>query len=265
MRTSCARGLVVAGALAVASPASAAPAADQDDAPAVEDEEILRIDAAALGSGLEPLVEGIREQAGQEVRGRDPAPGRVTIELTWLDTGSFAYSIRVVVESAASGVSAITNIEACRQCTSDELVETVVAALKEALDDARAAADEAASAERPVPATEPSRPVPATPTDAPRRKRLTPMGWSGVGLLGAGVAGVATGATFVALHERPARSFPTKLRDYRPPGIATLAVGGGLLVTGAILVALDLHRSRRLTATPLLGPRGAAVTLGVTF
>ena len=93
--------------------------------------------------------------------------------------------------------------------------------------------------------------------DGEDRELLWPIGWA---LLGTGVASTATGATFLALHHRPYRSrcsgpdydADNDLCRYRwtslPQGATLTAVGGALVVGGAVLTAIG-HRRRRRSAS----------------
>lgn len=74
------------------------------------------------------------------------------------------------------------------------------------------------------------------------RAKLGPVGGAGVALMTVGAAGIATGAAFMVLGEqRTRRDSPTgdnDVQDYRSPGIAVLAGGAGLTLTGFVLVLL---------------------------
>ena len=76
---------------------------------------------------------------------------------------------------------------------------------------------------------------------------------------------VVTGGVFLGLGERQAANFPTKLRDYGPPGIALVVTGGVALVTGAVLLGLGVRRTHKTHASFGFGPRSAGLTLTRRF
>jgi hypothetical protein len=119
-----------------------------------------------------------------------------------------------------------------------------------------------------------SRPDTAVDEGPRRREPLWPAGWA---LVGTGVASLAVGVTFLALHHRPYRSkcsgadydANTDLCRYRwtslPQGAALTAVGGALLVTGAVLAGVGRARRRRTQARIDVHRGGAAVMLEGRF
>ncbi|MEM6293333.1 MAG: hypothetical protein AAGA54_18820, partial [Myxococcota bacterium] len=60
----------------------------------------------------------------------------------------------------------------------------------------------------------------------------------GVGLLGAGIAGIVVGQPVI-----PDR--PTQLRDFQSPGIALTAIGSAALITGVTLMILGRAAHKR--------------------
>ncbi len=80
-----------------------------------------------------------------------------------------------------------------------------------------------------------------------RSERLGPAGAAGVVLVSVGVAGVGAGVALWLLGTDvdpvPGRQF--ERRDYRPFGPPTVATGGGLLLTGAVLLLLRKRLHRR--------------------
>ncbi len=100
-----------------------------------------------------------------------------------------------------------------------------------------------------APAVEASPALP--PARAPDRPRHGPLWWPGWAALSAGALGVATGGALWAVDGR--RTCPTaplcaQELDSRGAGIAVLASGGALLVSGVVLLVLDTRgaATRRL-------------------
>ncbi|RMG97140.1 MAG: hypothetical protein D6705_09380 [Deltaproteobacteria bacterium] len=92
----------------------------------------------------------------------------------------------------------------------------------------------------------PARDEPAE--EAPPKKRMLPVWAEGLGI-GLGAAGVATGATLLALDGKCAGSDKDpatcpELYEFTAAGAATVAVGGALLVTSIVLLAVDAARTR---------------------
>ncbi len=111
--------------------------------------------------------------------------------------------------------------------------------------------------------------------ESPRhREPLWPTGWA---LVGTGAASLAVGITFLALHHRPYRSrcsgddydAQNDLCRYRwtslPQGIALTAIGGALLVSGAVLAGVGRARRQKTQARIDIGPTGAALALEGRF
>jgi len=129
---------------------------------------------------------------------------------------------------------------------------------------------------------EPSPPEPAEQTlpppvavEAPRKSRgrklnLGPAGTAGAILMGVGAVGIAAGIPLIVLKESP-RSIPTdhlrfdyRVTPLRPGGIVAVCVGGGLLVTGAVLFALRERIGRQRESAMVLPSVGRNGRVGVS-
>lgn len=120
-----------------------------------------------------------------------------------------------------------------------------------------------------------TRPLAPEIDDAPRsREPLWPTGWA---LVGTGVASLAVGVTFLALNHRPYRSRcegddydpANDLCRYRweslPQGVALTAIGGALIVTGAVLASVGRKRRRAAQARLDVDGRGATIVVEGRF
>ncbi len=222
----------------------------------------LRVDVSGLGNAYEHIKTDVETRASAIVDDLGPeATADVTID--WINPDDFHYAIEVRID-LGGGTKVASRQDECNGCTATDLVDRVVSTAEAAIADAQRQAEAAVEAPE-----EPADPIEAQPaaaapmTDAPpRRARLGAMGWAGVGLLVAGVGTGGTGGAFLGLGQRKPKDEPIKLRDFRTPGIALVATGGALLVTGVVLVVLDRKRAeRRLSVLPGIG--GGVATLGV--
>ncbi len=130
-------------------------------------------------------------------------------------------------------------------------------------------------------AEKPSPPPPVTPppadaaavapADVQSPRRLTGLGWAGVGLA-AGSAAILVAGGVVWSRGEQVRPDPDdeaflEVRDFRPTGIALVATGGSLLATGIVMLAVDAHRQRRrrLTAAAHVGANGCELAVRGRF
>lgn len=147
----------------------------------------------------------------------------------------------------------------CRKCVPNDVFDTFEAMLPEAFAALAASSSPTASpaetsppsprlllpASPPPPAeTPPLSPPP--PSSKPRR--LHALGGTGIGLLAAGAASTVLGAVFLARRETIDASDRTNFQGTRTffvEGGITLGLGVSALVTGAVLLGIDLHRHPR--------------------
>jgi hypothetical protein len=229
-------------------------------------------------SGLEPIDPSVRADIAKQIRAAvEPVvqahalpADKIHLDVAWRDADAFDYIVEIAfdadgeMEAKQHGLSTGPNTE------QGELAEVIAAGLERYLaewDDARVQAD--SDAVTPAPPSETLEPV-----DVPPPRRLGRVGWTGVGLVIAGVGAAATGGALVGIGETPDPDRATKLRDWKPAGYGLLASGGALLLTGIVLVVVDAvpraraRRSRgdrRTSIVPAFGPRHAGVHLSISF
>jgi hypothetical protein len=97
---------------------------------------------------------------------------------------------------------------------------------------------------------------------------------AGASLVGTGVAAVATGVTLLVLHGRPITSDCSAdnvdldgdcefLHNTRTGGVVALAAGGAALVTGSVLLGIELSRKRASRVS--LHPTGSGLLVSGRF
>jgi hypothetical protein len=228
----------------------------------------VRVDISALGDGFEAVAKGINDEALGLVQQSGIDPSRVEVVLEWLDAAVFSYVIDVNVAPALEGTEVVSTRETCRNCTTDEIIAITLEHLAGVLATARAQDEEAerAAAEAAAAAAEEiESELPPPVLDDRRGGSIGSLGWAGVGLLATGAATAITGGVFLGLGERQAANFPTKLRDYRPPGIALVVTGGVALVAGAVLLGLGIRKSKKTRISVGFGPGSAGASLSGRF
>ena len=255
----------VAGAAAPSEPTSAAPTSQ---GPKVD------LDL----SGLEPIDPSVRGDLAKQihaavepvVRAHSLAAEKIHLDVAWRDADAFDYIVDVSfdaegeLEARKHGISTGPNTE------QGELADVIAAGLERYLGEWETDRDAALAA---APAAGPTTtPADSPPTDVPRPRPLGRVGWTGVGLLIAGVGAAATGGGLLGVGETPDPDEATQLRDWKPAGYGLLATGAALVVTGIVLVVVDAvpraraRRGRGKTAfSPEFGPRHAGASLRFRF
>lgn len=200
------------------------------------------------------------------VRGRSVAEDAdflvaVTVSLDAEDPGIY----RTRVDGSGTAVEPFVSVtEPCQRCGAEQIVAQLGRQLDGALlhleRSAAAVADEAGP--RPERVGEDPPPPPPAPS-----KRLGAMGIAGIAVLGTGFAATATGAGLWARGSLPHPDRPDWLLRTRPPGIAMVAAGAAGMVTGGVLIAVDLRRHRvpQHAVAPLLAPGVAGVNVSGRF
>lgn len=180
----------------------------------------------------------------------EAASGRARIEIVvWPASAKrlgFDYSVNGWLDDRPLNVA--DNAGLCVPCMQEEVVPRIEAVLTRQV----AALRDAANRPAEVPGTEPPPPVPTAGPKHPDRRggraRLTKLGGAGVGIAGAGLAGIIAGAVLLARGRVDERGTddPRSIRrvNYRPWGGAALGVGGGLFVAGIVVLAVDAARGR---------------------
>jgi hypothetical protein len=226
------------------------------------------IDTSDIGTEGPVIKRRTRERTDVVLRAAGVLPGRpdardpvIHIDIDELVGTEPGYQCEVWISRDDEVLGERRRVE-CTLCTESEIVQRVETTVAEMVAQLPAVADE------PAPATsEPSEPspgaVPPTPSDDDPSPRLRALGKAGAALVAVGAAGAITGGVLVALPPKVDVDDPLYEVSYRPPGIATLAAGGAVLVAGVVMLVVDRRRARdRTTAlVPTLGPGAAGVSV----
>ncbi len=182
---------------------------------------------------------------------RSPGDPRILIAIESLGE-SPGYRCRFGAWRGEAVVAGTDGVSLCELCTEAELVEHVGAAIVRVV-------------EQLPPQTQPPPPRPVDEPVAGREQGRAPLGKlgkAGVGLLAGGaVIGLAVGVPLLAVRPKTTSVEEERVERVgtKPIGIAMVAVGGALLVTGAVLLALDRSRARKSTRRAVLGPGGVVL------
>lgn len=201
-----------------------------------------------------PVVEGHDQWIAVEIAG---ATYDYRVSVVAMRDGKPVGSVGEPVRCICNGEKLLTLV--------DDRIDAAVAELR-AVEPTEVAEPAAVVMPSPPIVQEPPRAV--AEADAPRRRPLGALGYTGiaVGVLGAGALGAG-----IPLAVRPdgLRGAPPTLERYstRPPGIA-LAVGGGVaLATGVTLLIVDgvRRRQRPVAFLPTFVPGRAGLTITRRF
>ena len=242
-----------------------------------QDVEVLRlrsrVDASATGDEATALQQRCEQELGAlflqnsvlPAEASDGAELRVRVTPTD-DPENPGYAVRVELWEGpietASLVEASTRETTCELCTHGEVASSVrkeseaLLALARERAAARAEGGEGASGdtqpEGPEVGDQGSRdPTGATELGKDRGQPLSTLGWAGVAAMTLGVVGVGTGAGLVVVGQSdPIGPDYRQVRDFRGGGAAALGVGAGMLVTGAVLLAVDRVRAKKRASAP---------------
>ena len=221
--------------------------------------EVLSAVGGADADALEREVEGrVGHQLERlEVDVAPDSPNRLTVAIDWQDDARTTYAVTAVL--VRDGEIVAHDERACELCSTGEVFEEIAVAVAEVVEDLpEAAADPEAQSPADV------APPEARPSEQDPR-RLTRLGWGGVGLIAGGAVVGATGAGIWSRGEvvRPSSSDAAVLeqRDYRGVGLGLVATGVALVASGVALVAVDAHRQRRRRFAVLPMPRPRFVGL----
>ncbi|KIG15275.1 hypothetical protein DB30_05819 [Enhygromyxa salina] len=162
--------------------------------------------------------------------------------------------------------------DVCLRCTPSEVAAESLAILPDAVAHARKARAEAAPPPLPPDDEQPKE----DPVGAVHVRSLGPAGYAGIASsalgLGAAIAGTVVLHRGLVVTSEPGAPIVDTI-DYRPPGVAMLGAGLGLMVVGNVLLALDLsvlHKRRAATTAKVTGfglttQNGAGLTIRGQF
>ncbi len=157
---------------------------------------------------------------------------------------------------------------ACEACTGGQLLERLAEESEPVLQQLLAESQKPSPPSPVIP--QPAEATAVPPDDAQSPRRLTGLGWAGVGLAAGGAAMLVAGGIVwskgvqVRSDPDPRDGAVLAARDFRPTGIALVATGGSLLATGIVMLAVDAHRQRRrhfaIAAHPCPGSYGVVAS-----
>lgn len=234
--------------------------AGEDPAPATEGATRSRawahvaVDTSAVGEAGPAIRRRVQERADVVLRRAGVMPGRgagdPTITVIIREVGKpdpgWEYAITVAAEGQTPPPSETIG---CPLCTETELIDKIEGQLTALAARIEAPQDPPPPRVDPTPTREGDDPVTPVDDPQPQGRGLGKMGKAGVALLVTGAAGAIAGAVLAALPPRPQDGDPTHEVFTQPPGYALLGAGGGLLITGAILLAVDRARHRKQSST----------------
>lgn len=245
-------GLFVALAMVPAASA-AAPGQDAALASSASDIEpqMLRVSVAPEIVDAS-LISGWIAERSQRVEEQVPSLERHEQWISVNVTG-VTYDYRVTVIPMRDGV-AVGDAQppAVCKCNGDKLLVLIDDQIARAIEQLQAAPLEPES-ERVMPVPTPdasgrSTSEPQPPPPAPRRRRLSGLGIAGAVLTGVGGSAVAGGVVMTVLDPKALSDATATYRNWRPPGVITLAAGGAALLAGVTMVVVDAARCRKAGA-----------------
>lgn len=269
--------------------AAAAPSASTAEDPGIVPV-VLRIDVSALEASQEKrYVEQTRAIASRYIPAMlsgkhgvelvDVADGdvaTVTVAISWIDYQASIYATDVVITRPGHPEHRLPRI-LCEGCIDHMVVDGLEPHMGAILPWLAIEPAHQPAVAEPVPPGE-TRSGTTSPdhvesvdggAQAPRRARLGALGWAGLATAGVGAITLVSGGVVFAQGDRLVTSTPRldEHRDFRPPGIATMAVGGAVLCAGAVMLGVDLvrHKPARTTGAVTLTRDLAAVSLTHRF
>lgn len=254
---SCLAWLVLGAVPSVAAAAPPEVSLDVDTSALPEDEVTDALEARMIEHQQRTLRDG-----GIEVV--DDAEMQIRVVVTRYGEGDVHSAATVTLFEVDSDQPAFERRLTCELCRDSELIATVgeeIARLSGRLLYAPRPKAEAESVQS-EPSAEGENLQPQT-DEAPQK--LGTLGYAGIGSLAAGAGTLGAGVA-LALRPDEARLAGTHIerRSTRTLGLALVGVGSALLVTGAVLVTLDVvrrNKPRKVSLIPTLTP--SVVTLGM--
>jgi hypothetical protein len=209
---------------------------------------MIELDTGILGAEVGGRIEaGLVEQLGPAlaeagyVVTSDPATSTATLRVRVITFDADALDYEAEVQLVRAGEEPIRSTTVCNACSENRLVDRIIEDASGLLE-----RKEAALAVEPL---EPEQPEPAVePTPRARRVRaIGPVGVTGVALGTVGIAVASVGVERLlkgVIRRPPDDSGAIRVEDHRPAGAAATTLGAAALITGAVLVAVDVKRRR---------------------
>ncbi len=258
------------------------PAAPVDEVPSVR----LQLDLGALPDddvtrGLEHFVRErqteVIQDAGLTVR--DDAPMEIRIRVSRYGDGDVHSRAELtLVDAGDGGAPREQRTVECELCSDGELVEEIGQEVGQLSTQVLHSNPEDEVEEEPSKVVveplqqplRPPRPVVQDEVEPPvveDRRLVGPLGFAGITALVAGAAGLATGIPLIVRRvELRVVGDGLEVRRTQPVGLLLTSIGGTLLATGSVLVAVDnvmLRKRRRIYVRS--GPTGLGFTLAGRF
>ncbi len=225
----------------------------------------LEVDTSAAGPSGPVMLSRIEELGNLELRRAEILPRRaaedpvirVRVEVRGSEGDTYAIFSELAVAGDTLAGSAREVV--CSLCTEGEAVERARGELLRLVPFVRARFRANRNpTTRPSDTTGPADPPPPPPPD----RRLGKLGKAGIGVLAGGVVLLGAGIGLAVPEPRPNPDMPLDATSTRPAGYALIGVGAAALVSGAVLLALDRRKVRRVAhLAPLFHPATAGLQL----
>lgn len=212
----------------------------------------LRVDAEKLGTSGESVEAKVVETAEEvfAAEGFEEASGDqdpvivVVVEPTGTEENP-GFVVGYSIEKGEEVVAGSARQSDCSLCTRTELLERIREELPGLLKLARdqqapveAGGEEEGGAEEEGGGEDEG----GTPEEI---KPIGPMGFAGIGLSVVGLAGVGVGVAFAVKGFEPKPPDYLEQTNYRTPGNIVLAIGGAALITGVVLIGVDVAKRKK--------------------
>lgn len=248
----------------------------------------VTVDATAMGASAEVVARQVDEGARAILEGNglvasDAAEApEIVLTVAPLGEGKPGYRCDYEIRQDGAVVPGSASFSDCRLCTESELVETAQAAVESQLDTLR----ELGAPKVPEPAGDEGGDDGSAADgggdfgaddgdggegggdDLDRPGGLGTLGKVGIGVGVVGIAALVPGIILAVLPPKPIAN--ADRRTTTVPGAVLAAGGGAALITGAVLLGIDLGRRKRrsqarLHPSPVLGPDFAGASLSGRF
>lgn len=195
------------------------------------------------------------------------APMTIRVSVSRYGDGDVNYKARIVLTPSDSATPDVERVITCDLCRDGDLVMKVSEEVARLSGRVLYAPGDPVEREPEQTSGQQGDPEAATATQKP--KKIGPLGAIGIAsaVVGLGATGAGIPLAMTPDQTRPAAS-GVERRTTRPAGLALVGVGTALVITGAVLVAVDVVRrkkARRVSILPGLGPSSVTVSLSMRF